>query len=197
MSRETELLYVKKISEFGTITAGQSRLRRFHIGLGRNESISIHRMYIYLQHMNVLTTMNWALLQKDERSNLTQTNPLFRNDDNDILARGIFTTTTTTTTAEPQRQIVMRQEVVFDPPIIIPRSPSLEVHSSASVAVSIGADLQYIKRKETDKFISVLLMRYLGRKQDVVSNVPRVTDEFITTPPGTADAIGNIPPQQD
>ena len=178
MGRENELLTVKHVSSNSSITASQSRIVRFNVGMGPKESLILRKLVVYVSPSDIIQTTNWALLQKDEaQDDIAVTNPFFRNGDKDILARGIFNFNTATTNATPQRQINRRVDLDFDPPFILPRSPSFEIHVSASTFIVISASIYYTKRKESDSFMNKLLMKWIGRKQNVVSNIAPTIDE--------------------
>lgn len=126
---------------------------------------------------NQFNFYTWALIQKDELAEEAISIPEPLNDveqDNDLLARGTYHYTTTV----PQRsEPLSREHFVFPEPIFVPRSPTFVMDTALADTLNASASLYYKKYKATEEVVLQLLKRYRGRKQDVVSNVPRVIDE--------------------
>ena len=152
--------------------------RPFRIGLGAKDIINIHGIRVFFRHPgNVLVNITWALIQKDETNadSVAMVSHETNMSDSDTLITGVFNSQTDA--LEWRSPIPYREMIWFPSPFEIPRSPSLEVFASASGTYTFLAELFYSKEQVDNRKLVGLLKKWKGRKQDVVSNVPRVIDE--------------------
>ncbi len=150
----------------------------FRVGMAADEILELWGLLFTFDVPATDTAFNvrFALLQKDETEQTGITVPaiVIRAGDHDILLRGNMRFTTE---AGPDRDDSGFRQVWFPKPILVPRSPSLEVYSSLNANINCYADLYYVKKKASVQTIMQLMKKWKGRKQDVVSNAPRVIDE--------------------
>ncbi|MEE8209020.1 MAG: hypothetical protein V3T88_08745, partial [Nitrosomonadaceae bacterium] len=172
------------VSSLVTPTSGNNIVRPFKIGLSPLEVLFIHKLRVMMQANAADATQNtsWMLIQKDERTSddvlLRSGNPFTatgeQDYDHDLLVAGIFQNIVLT--GASNSSYGAPQSDTFDPPIIIPRSPTF-VLRSGNVPVTVIASLYYTKKKVSKQDVIGLLKKWVGRKQDVVSNVPPTIDE--------------------
>lgn len=152
--------------------------RPFDIGLGNKDIVNIHGIRVFFRHPgNVLVNLTWALIQKNERNanNVPVKSHETNVDDSDILITGVFNSQTDA--VEWRAPSPYREMIWFPIPFKVPRSPTLEVFASASGTYTFLAEMFYTKEQVNTEKLTQLLKKWKGRKQDVVSNIPRVIDE--------------------
>lgn len=176
-------LQVKKVSILQTWSViSTSRMLPFKIGLASNEIVKIHkiRTKVIPNTADQAGRLDWALIQKNEITELEQDLGLLftRDEDFDVLARGHFSFVNGAISAFTNRNSTFKEDVDFPIPFVVPRSPTIELFTdNNNIAWAFGAELYYTKERASDNDILGLLKIWHGRKQNVVSNIPPVIDE--------------------
>ncbi len=174
-------LSVKMVSIVTIATALRSNFRPFDISLARDEVVLVHglRGHFTLANTDIDNTWAWALIQKNERplesSVATFGNINIRDEDSDILLRGMWRSPPNASAGAAQADAL---NIWLPIPIVIPRSPSMEIRRDGGTNnLTLSFELYYTKEKVKDQELLGLLKKWKGRKQDVVSSIPRVIDE--------------------
>lgn len=168
----------------GGVAAGVSHFRPFKIGLGPDEVLALYGLLV--QHTgtvaDITTVSMWALLQKGEieADGVVPAGAesvwIGNRQDNDIIVRGAYSIVALA--GNVNRQNWGPQDIKFPEPIFVPRSPTMEyMNTDANYDISYWTTLFYKKLKASPREISLLLKQWVGRKQNVVSNIPPTIDE--------------------
>lgn len=170
-----------KLVVVNVLLNAKTAYRPFAISLGRQEVVDIYGLRVawVAGPIDYASRIEWGLIQKSEKMSddadlgIGPLGTTSRSADNDLLLRGKFERFLT---SEAGINDTPFREMIWLPlPITVPRSPTLEVRSSSgTTAVVFDGDLYYVKRRTTDVEIRALMKQFLGRKQNVVSNVARV-----------------------
>lgn len=166
------------------VTANTSFYRPFNIHLGAEQIIAIHAILVQMLPSfapDNAEYQSWALLQKrlvrgDDVEALRPIRGFIGDEDNDLLVRGVFSFATLATAVDQQNPDP--QYIKFPEPIWVPRSPTFEVQGqTGNLNIFMYATLFYRKHKVSKDQLIGLMKQFVGRKQNVVSTIPRVIDE--------------------
>lgn len=164
------------------VVPARSRMLPFKISLAQDEIVHVLKFRIRIAPAleAVSSRLDWSLIQKHEVSVLEQDLGalITRDEDFDTMARGNFQYATGAITAEVNRNRIEPDDIDFPQPFRVPRSPTLELYTDSTTPNwAVQAELYYQKERVSNKEVMLLLKRWVGRKQNVVSNIPRVIDE--------------------
>ena len=175
-----------------SMAGNETTVRPFDIGLGVRDVIHIWGVRVVVHSSTggaVFALFQWGLIQKNERFADRVNSGTLDEDfedpsvigDHDLLAVGQFILAEAGNDEFVGRQSTGPDMLWFPKPIVIPRSPSMifrnHVTSGSPTYRAVFASLYYEKKQASVNEVRLLLKKWYGRKQDVVSNIPRIIDE--------------------
>lgn len=179
-------LQVKHITNtFDPAEAGNAIVVPFQIGVGDKQALCLKKLVVFQSQVSdTELRIDWRLIAKSEVAQEASSGPNSLSNsadaavqDNDLLAFGNMQFMTGAG-GEGDKTVAMPYQIEFPHPgFIIPRSPSMVFRWSADTIWTVYASLYYEKRVMKSAEIITLMKMWKGRKQDVVSNVPRTIDE--------------------
>ncbi len=192
MSFVLEQLRMKSVGmTSANIQAGESSVRPFGIALGKTQILLIHGVQVMaLTSSNINAFVQWYFIQKNElRADGISTGILAQEltdnvgvNDADIFAMGQHKFVISTASDNIQlRQEHLTRMIWFPKPICVPRSPTFILHNSSQSPSTLSyrwliASLYYETRSVPFDIVRSLLKQFVGRRQDVVSNIPPVQE---------------------
>ena len=191
MSLTLSQLYVKTVVVGALVGVDQSFIRPFQIPTGKLQALFLKAIHVrFHSDSNQNARVQWALIQKNELfGDFVIVGPLAENQDtpasvsdNDLLVCGEFEIVVSTAGVNIQERTKVKDYIInFPEPICVPRSPTLVVHNhsegSGAITATLIATLFYQKKVVGLDFVTGLLKQFIGRRQDMESNIPRVIDE--------------------
>lgn len=174
--------WMRRGTTLSVTSSGNRSTTSFRISMGPEEVIELRRVQFNLYCVDVTPTLDvfkrWmAALSSadlgDEATVADTSSPQGFYDRNDLF---VFTQETQTIITDANGLTPgHHDEMEFDPPVVLPRSPSLVLLNQLGTdAVLINAVVYYTKRKASRDEIVQLMKRYKSIKP---ATVPRVIDE--------------------
>jgi len=188
MAMKFEQLYSKHVSvDNKSVDAGASAVRPFKIGVTDNTILKIWGLVVCPGGIvsDVTAEIQASLIQKDEtEADNVSTGPLGADleaniRDNDLMMQMVwFIASAAGGDNIERRQDLSMKTIMLPKPMLIPRSPTLVLHSHDTqiTMANLTASIFYEKVEVTPAFKMKLFKQYVGRKQDVVSNIQPVQE---------------------